>query len=259
MLDLWQSLKQFTPARIALGRAGAALPTTANLQFQLDHARARDAVHLPMDVPALVSGIEALQLSPVLLQSLAGHRQQYLQRPDLGRQLAEVDWQRLAGLKNEAGFDIAIIVGDGLSAAAVNHHALPVLAELLPSLGNAGYSLAPLCIARQARVALADDIGEALGARLSLMLIGERPGLSSPDSLGIYLTYEPERGCHDAQRNCISNIRPDGLSYQQASETCLYLLVAALRKKLSGVELKDDSHRLDEVGSDYIPFLKQAT
>ncbi len=255
----WRSLRAFTDARIASGRAGNGLPTAAHLGFQLDHARARDAVHLPLDVAALQPALQTLGHASVLVNSEAPDRRVYLQRPDLGRRLSPVDEQVLREHASQA--DIAITIADGLSARAVQEHALPLLAELLPALSAEGFSVAPLVIALQGRVAIGDAVGAALAARLSLVLIGERPGLSSPDSLGIYLTYDPRPGKVDAERNCISNIRPpQGLGYAQARDTCLYLCRNALRRGLSGVGLKDDSMTLEQGGADAarIPFLRDA-
>jgi len=266
-IDSWQPLRGYTSARIALGRVGVATSTAVNLQFQLDHARARDAVHQGLNVDALaavctasladIAGNHRQHLLPAIqLSSQAGDRHGYLQRPDLGRQLPELQWQALAERgASQVPIDVVLIVGDGLSSAAVSAHAAPVLAMLIAGLAELGLQLGPLCIASQARVALADDIGEALGASLSVILIGERPGLSSPDSLGMYITYRPKRGCSDAERNCISNIRDAGLSYQQAVDTALYLIRGALLKGFSGTQLKDDSATLTAscLG---VPFLK---
>lgn len=249
----WQNLRQFTRARIALGRAGSALPTSVNLQFQLDHARARDAVHLPLQVEVLKDALQSLHPAILVANSQARSRSEYLQRPDLGRLLAPADRTALAAHCDN--YDIAIIVADGLSARAVQEHSVGVLGLLVPALKQAGLALAPLVIAREGRVAIGDEIGQALGAKLSLVLIGERPGLSSPDSLGIYLTYDPAPGRSDAQRNCISNIRPpEGQGYPQAVDTCLYLCRHALQRQLSGVALKDDSATLEQSPAVHIPF-----
>ena len=256
--DMWLGLRAYTPARIAQGRSGVSLPTAANLQFQLDHARARDAVHLGFNTQRFVQeyGIVFPALAaPLLLKSEAENRAQYLQRPDLGRRLPEAVWQDLRqSLTANQRFDIAIVVADGLSSAAVQAHALSLLQLLVPVLLKHNLSLAPLCVATQARVALGDDIGEALKATLLIMLIGERPGLSSPDSLGMYLTYSPRRGCSDAERNCVSNIRKGGLSYQQACDTTIYLATSALKRAVSGVSLKDESVLVDSNTKQNIPF-----
>ncbi|WP_339675436.1 ethanolamine ammonia-lyase subunit EutC [uncultured Zhongshania sp.] len=258
--DSWHDLQAYTSARIAQGRSGVSLPIAANLKFQLDHARARDAVHTAFNIHSFIDSYLAAYPSaaaPLCVASAAESRGQYLQRPDLGRQLPEAQWQQLRqSLKSECGSDIAVVVADGLSSAAVQRHALPLLALLLPAIATQGFSLAPLCIATQARVALGDDIGEAIKAKLLVMLIGERPGLSSPDSLGMYITYAPQRACTDAQRNCISNIRDGGLSYQQACDTGIYLIATAMKKAQTGVSLKDESMLLDSQTATAIPFFK---
>jgi ethanolamine ammonia-lyase small subunit len=193
--------------------------------FQLDHARARDAVHEALDPGAL-------GLSHILVRSQARDRREFLLRPDLGRRLADPT------VLARGEYDAAIVIADGLSATAVHHHAPGVIAALLPLLE--GWSLAPLVIALQARVALGDEIGAALGARMVAMLIGERPGLTSPDSLGIYLTWDPRRGRNDAERNCISNVRTEGVPYDLAARKLHFLMSESRRRKLSGVELKDE-------------------
>jgi ethanolamine ammonia-lyase small subunit len=225
MADLW--LRGLTQARVGLGRAGAGLPTAALLDFQLAHARARDAVHAALDAPAL-----AAALGGVVVASAAGDRATYLQRPDLGRRpgagaaLVRGDW------------DLAILIGDGLSATAVATHTAPVIAALLPLLP--GWRVAPPVVACQARVALGDDVAVALGALLVLVLIGERPGLSAPDSLGAYLTFAPVRGTPDALRNCVSNIRPPhGLGHGEAAARIAWLLHEARRRGVTGTALKE--------------------
>jgi len=248
----WADLRRLTPARLALGRAGGSLPTAALLRFQLDHARAVDAVHHQLRGDELAA---ALQASPVVgahcpsgparLRSRAGDRPTYLQRPDLGRQLDERSYETLyqARPASDARPDLALVIGDGLSALAVQLHALPFLEAFIATLASddRSWSLAPISIVSQARVAIGDDVGEALGARTVLMLIGERPGLSSPDSMGLYLTWSPRRGRHDAQRNCISNVRDAGLPCAEAARRAHALLCEAFRLQLSGVELKDRS------------------
>jgi ethanolamine ammonia-lyase small subunit len=221
-------LRSFTPARVGIGRTGHSLPTGELLRFQLDHARARDAVYQELD-PA------AIPVEHVLVRSAAPDRATYLRRPDLGRRLAEPSRALLV----RGDYDAALVIADGLSAAAVHHHAAGLLAELVPRL--AGWRLAPLTVALQGRVAIGDEIGESLGARLVVMLIGERPGLSSPDSLGIYLTWAPRRGRTDAERNCISNIRTEGISYGAAARKLLFLMSEARIRELSGVRLKEDA------------------
>lgn len=235
--DPWTHLAAFTPARIALGRAGPSQPTRAVLDFALSHAQARDAVHAPFAADAVAAEIEALGLETVQVDSAAADRATYLRRPDLGRRLSAAARARLAPARG--GCDLALIVADGLSSAAVHAHAAPLIAALLPRLPD--ISLGPVAIARQARVALGDEVGEALGARLALILIGERPGLSSPDSLGAYLTFAPRLGRSDAERNCVSNIRPQGLGYDEAAFKIAWLIGEARRLALTGVTLKDES------------------
>ncbi|MEZ5652226.1 MAG: ethanolamine ammonia-lyase subunit EutC [Burkholderiaceae bacterium] len=239
--DAWQRLRALTPARIALGRAGTGLPTAALLEFQRAHAAARDAVHAPFDAEPVRTALRALGHPTMTVSSRAADRIEYLQRPDLGRRLADADRERLAA-DDPADCDLAIVIGDGLSAIAAATHALPVVQRLLRSLPGHGIRPGPVIIAHQARVALADEIGERLQARQVLILIGERPGLSSPDSLSGYLTWAPQVGRRDAERNCVSNIRPDGgLSYDAAAHTLIYLIREAQRRRLTGVALKDDS------------------
>ncbi|XHS76507.1 ethanolamine ammonia-lyase subunit EutC [Burkholderiaceae bacterium UC74_6] len=242
----WQALRAATPARLALGRAGAGMPTDETLRFGWAHAMARDAVHASLDAEALARLLREQGWAVEHARSQAVDRATYLRRPDLGRQLDAQDARRLCTLRQEAGqiADVCIVIGDGLSALAAERHAAPLLAALRPRLPTT-VRLAPLVIAHQARVALADEIGEALGVQLAVMMIGERPGLSSPDSLGLYLTHRPRRGRSDAQRNCISNVRPEGLGYADAANRLDWLMGEALRRGVSGVELKDES---DPVG-----------
>ncbi len=237
--DLWQDWRAATPARLALGRAGQGMPTDETLRFGWAHAMARDAIHAALDTAALAQALQAEGWDSRTVRSCAGDRATYLRRPDLGRQLDAEDAQRLRA-EAAAGCDLCLVVGDGLSSLAVARHAVPLLAALRTQL-PAGLRLAPVVIATQARVALADEVGEALGAQLAAILIGERPGLSSPDSLGVYLTHGPRRGRHDAQRNCISNVRPQGLSYAAAAFKLAWLVRESLRRGLTGVELKDES------------------
>ncbi|MDM0022762.1 ethanolamine ammonia-lyase subunit EutC [Variovorax saccharolyticus] len=235
----WSDWRRATPARLALGRAGAGMPTDEVLRFGWAHAMARDAIHAALDVPALAAALGDGGWAVAQARSRAPDRTAYLRRPDLGRQLDAGDAQQLrAGSLSPV--DLCIVIGDGLSSLAVARHAAPLLAALREQ-PPPGLALAPVVIATQARVALADEIGEAFGARMSVMLIGERPGLSSPDSLGIYITHTPRRGRHDAERNCISNVRPEGLPYASAAFKLGWLLREALRRGLTGVELKDDS------------------
>lgn len=237
----WTELRRFTSARIALGRAGNSLPTDAVLQFGLAHAQARDAVHQPFEADRVEAGLRLIGLEGVLVQSAAPDRLHYLRRPDLGRRLNAASRQVLAAARTDPAPHLALVVADGLSARAVHDHAAPLLAALLPALEEQGWHLAPVVIAQQSRVALGDEIGELLGAEIVAILIGERPGLSSPDSLGIYLTHAPRVGRMDSERNCISNIRPQGLGYEQAARRLLFLLSEARRLRLTGVRLKDDS------------------
>lgn len=236
----WQHLRQLTPARIALGRAGTSLPTDAQLDFQFAHAQARDAVHLPLDSETLMRELQQHGLNCLRLHSAASDRQIYLQRPDLGRRLNEISATTLDEQANK-GCDLALVIADGLSALAVQRHALPMTLKIVEHCRTEGWSLGPITIVEQGRVAIADEIGERLKARMVVILLGERPGLSSPDSLGLYFTWAPQIGRHDAQRNCISNIRPEGLAYNLAAHRLLYLMREASRRQLSGVQLKDEA------------------
>jgi ethanolamine ammonia-lyase small subunit len=235
----WTALRALTPARIALGRAGDSLPTEEILRFGLAHAQARDAVHAALDAPALATRLQALGLQTLTVTSAAPDRATYLMRPDLGRRLAPESAQLLTGHSTTL-CDLLLVLGDGLSALAVERHAVPLLQQLLATRPP-GWRLGPVVIATQARVALADEVGERLDAPLAAILIGERPGLSSPDSLGIYLTHAPRIGRSDAERNCISNIRPEGLPYPEAARRLWWLCEAARRLGHSGVGLKDGS------------------
>ena len=246
----WRDLRRFTDARIGLGRAGISLPTSEMLAFQLSHAQARDAVNFPLDINAITEQLSKLSAekqlaAPLRLHSQAVDRMTYLQRPDLGRRLDENGRQTLlnftAGQQNTAAkYDLAIVVVDGLSSLAVQKNAYPFINELLAQLGdNSELNIAPFSVVEQGRVAIGDDIGELLNAQVVMVLIGERPGLSSPDSLGLYLTWAPKTGLNDACRNCISNIRPAGLPYCEAARRAVYLLREAKKLKLTGVNLKD--------------------
>lgn len=245
----WRRLREFTDARIGLGRAGVSLPTRQLLEFQLAHARARDAVHLPLDTAQLIQSLGRLsgfgQAAIQLLQSQASDRQLYLQRPDLGRALDESSVRRLTeSAEPSRRCDLALVIIDGLSSRAVQQNAAPFLQALLSELSADSartWQLGPLCVVEQGRVATGDQVGALLGAEAVLVLIGERPGLSSPDSLGLYLTWAPRIGLNDAARNCISNIRPAGLAYSEAAQRVMYLLHEARRLRLSGVRLKDRS------------------
>ncbi|SNC76577.1 Ethanolamine ammonia-lyase light chain [Hymenobacter gelipurpurascens] len=242
--DPWSGLRAFTAARIALGRVGTSVPLQEALAFRLAHAAARDAVYSALEVEKLTTGLAQLSVRVCVVRSQAENRPQYLQRPDLGRRLHPASRELLLG-HSMAPSDVAVILADGLSAAAVQQHALPVLQLLLPKLQAAGFRLAPVVVAEQARVAISDEIGQVLQAQLALILIGERPGLSSPHSLGAYFTYGPRPGLTDEARNCVSNIRPEGLSYALAADKLFFLLQEALRRQLSGVLLKDEMGLLD--------------
>ena len=238
----WQVLRRYTDARIALGRAGNSLPTAAHLAFQWAHAQARDAVHLPLDADGLAASLGALGCPTVLLHSAAPDRATYLQRPDLGRRLDQRSRQRLAAA--QPAFDVALVLADGLSALAVHSHALALVAAIQARLHadtDRPWRLAPVTVVEQGRVAIGDEIGAALQARCVVVLIGERPGLSSPDSLGVYLTWAPRVGLSDASRNCISNIRAAGLSVDAAADKLHWLLTQARLRRLSGVALKDET------------------
>jgi ethanolamine ammonia-lyase small subunit len=238
--DPWDALRGATSARIALGRAGASLPTRAWLDFKSAHAAARDAVRCDFDADRLAAEIGAIGAQVMIVESAAPDQRTFLLRPDLGRQLDERSRYAMQELPAETNYDLAIVVSDGLSALAVHRQARPVLEALLPKLKSDNWRVAPIVVARYGRVALEDEVGQLLGAPLALMLIGERPGLGSPDSLGAYLVYAPRRGNTDANRNCVSNIRPEGLPIASAADTIHYLLNEARRRRLSGVLLKDE-------------------
>jgi ethanolamine ammonia-lyase small subunit len=239
--DPWQTLNQFTAARIALGRAGMSLPTRACLDFQLAHALARDAVNIPLDFAELARRLAANGINALTLQSQAENQRLYLQRPDLGRLLSPSSQECLKNHSVKQA-DVAIIVADGLSSTAIAHHAEPFLNALLPELHNKNYQIPPVCLVQHGRVAVGDTVAEAFAARLCIVLIGERPGLSSPDSMGIYFTYQAQSGLStDADRNCISNIHHNGLSYAQALKKLRFLIAEAEKLQLSGVNLKDET------------------
>ncbi|MGZ0719019.1 ethanolamine ammonia-lyase subunit EutC [Pseudomonas palleroniana] len=239
----WLELRRLTPARIALGRTGTSIPTQAQLDFQFAHAQARDAVHLPFDHAGLSRQLAERGRDSLLLHSAAVDRHMYLQRPDLGRRLSDDSAQQLrdyAGA-HPGGVDLAVVVADGLSALAVHKHTLPFLTRMEEQTCAEGWALSPVILVEQGRVAVADEVGQLLGAKMVVILIGERPGLSSPDSLGLYFTYNPKVGLTDAYRNCISNVRLEGLSYGMAAHRLLYLMKEACRRQLSGVNLKDEA------------------
>ncbi|MYN26625.1 ethanolamine ammonia-lyase subunit EutC [Duganella levis] len=236
----WGALRQFTAARIALGRSGVSQPTAPQLAFQLAHARARDAVHLALDPVALGEALHAASGLPCIsLHSAATDRNTYLQRPDLGRRLDDASRAKLAAAG--ARYDLALVVADGLSALAIEQNAAPLIRALMARLSAEQWRLAPITIVRQGRVAIGDEIAHLLDAQAVVVLIGERPGLSSPDSMGLYLTWAPRPGLTDASRNCISNVRPAGLTCDAAAFKLHYLLSEARRRQLSGVALKDET------------------
>jgi ethanolamine ammonia-lyase small subunit len=228
-----EALRSYTPARIALRSTGVSLATGPLLDFQLAHARARDAVHASIDVRMLCDELRRSGMRAMALESQANDRATYLRRPDLGRALSPDS----AALLTPGEYDVVFVIADGLSALAVERHALPLLRTVLPLIS--GWRVAPVCVVEQGRVAIGDAIGEALHAALSVVLIGERPGLSSPDSLGVYITWEPRRGRKDAERNCISNIREEGLSYAAAAGRLHYYLQESSRLHRTGLGLKD--------------------
>jgi ethanolamine ammonia-lyase small subunit len=235
-----RDLRALTPARVGLGRAGASMPTEALLEFTLDHARARDAVHAAFDVFSIISGLGGLGLQPVQVSSRAQDRKDYLRRPDRGRMLDPPSRHLLA---NDGGgpCQLAIVVGDGLSPSAVNAHAVELVRSLVPRLAADGIEIDRAVVASGARVALGDEIGAIVGARMMVMLIGERPGLSAPDSLGAYLTFAPNPGRTDAERNCVSNIHGSGLGYDEAASRIAWLIREGLARRITGVALKDES------------------
>jgi ethanolamine ammonia-lyase small subunit len=238
--DPWTALRAHTAARIALGRSGASLPTAELLAFGLAHAQARDAVHLAFDTDAVGAAFRAQGAETLVVDSAAVDRATYLRRPDLGRTLASPS-RALLEARAAAPCDVLCVVADGLSARAVHEHAAALHAALRPLLAAASLSIGPVVLARQARVALGDAVGALLGARIVVLLIGERPGLSSPASLGAYLTWAPRPGRSDAERNCVSNIRPEGLQPAQAAAKIAWLVGAAARLGATGVNLKDES------------------
>jgi ethanolamine ammonia-lyase small subunit len=245
--DPWNALTRFTPARIGLGRAGGSIPTKPLLAFQLAHARARDAVQRDLGVDAVEKALTQRGFEVLQLHSAAPDRSTFIQRPDLGRILSR-EAKALLESKAHTGdaFDAAFVVADGLSALAIERHAPALLERIAPKLADADWRVAPVCLVRQGRVAVGDEIGALLPAAMTVMLIGERPGLSSPDSLGVYLTWDPVPGRSNAERNCISNVRPEGLSYAAAAHKLFYLMTEGRRRKVSGVALKEDAPALAE-------------
>ena len=235
----WDELRQFTAARIALGRTGNSLPTKELLKFGLAHAQARDAVHLPFAADSLAAELYEQGFTTLQVHSAAPDRETYLRRPDLGRQLSTESREWLK--QHAQPIELVIVVGDGLSSTAIHRNTVPFLLELRPRLEALGITIGPVVLTKQARVAIGDDVAEALQAKSVAVLIGERPGLSSPDSLGIYLTWAPKVGLLDSERNCISNVRPEGLNYPEAAHKLSWLLAEMFRRQLSGVGLKDES------------------
>jgi len=247
--DEWEKLKQFTDARIALGRAGCSIPTSALLEFQLSHAQAKDAVYKEMDVSCLSEQLQQRQLQSLHIQSNASNKEIYLKRPDLGRQLSNQSRDSLIKeyAKEPQQYDVCIVVGDGLSAQAIEANAIPLIASLSEYIQQENWTLAPIVLATGSRVALGDEVAEIFKTPMLVMLIGERPGLSSPDSMGIYYTWNAHTGCLDSKRNCISNIRPAGLSIPVATQRLMALMKKSKQIGMSGVNLKDE-HQLLNIG-----------
>lgn len=240
MTDSWIALRRFTQARIALGRAGHAVPTRVLLDFQLAHAEARDAVHFPWDIDAFAGQVRDIAAEVLILDTPVRSRDEYLRRPDLGRVLTEESRVRLRNV-NAGETDVALIVTNGLSSTAVERHGMPLLQAIMNGYRKRQFRIAPVSLAANGRVALSDDVGSIIGARVAVIIVGERPGLSAADSLGIYLTFAPKPGNTDAERNCISNIHPpEGLGNEAAAAKLLYLTEEAMRLGISGVALKDE-------------------
>jgi ethanolamine ammonia-lyase small subunit len=236
-LDDWHILKKYTNARIALGRSGNSLPTNKVLEFRMAHALAKDAISTELDVLNIVEDAKNLSLKSILVQSQISNGIDYLKNPNLGRLLNEISIKKLKDLPRQKT-TLSIIIADGLSAEAVNLHAIKLLEHLIPILKFK--TISPIIIVKYGRVAISDEIGEILNSSIALILIGERPGLSSPTSMGAYITYNPKKGNTDEKRNCVSNIQCEGLSNEFAAMKLAYLIDEMLIKKLSGVDLKDD-------------------
>ena len=248
MKDSWFELRRFTQARIAQGRAGCATPTSAQLDFQLAHAMARDAVLQPWQTKPIITALTLQGWESLELTTAIDNRQHYLQRPDLGRCLDQFSRELLKS-RCSPSIDVALIISNGLSSAAVDSHGLSLVEAILPTYRKYNISVGPICLVPNARVAVADEIGALLDAKVSVIVVGERPGLSAADSLGIYLTYAPCQDNTDANRNCISNIRPPfGLDYQPAADKLAYLTQQALQRQISGVALKDDMPKSGYLG-----------
>jgi ethanolamine ammonia-lyase small subunit len=247
--DPWEELRQFTDARIALGRCGVSLPLASVLNLRMAHAQARDAVHLPLDMDFLVRELTALGVQSLPLQSAALDRSTYLTRPDLGRTLDDSSRTLLRERGGQEGHDLVLVAGDGLSSRAISENCVPFVRRFKELSGRfSELRLGPVCLVRNCRVATGDEIGELLGATMVVMLIGERPGLSSPNSMGVYLTYGPKVGTSDEARNCISNVREGGLPIEEGVRKLAYLIEEALRLETTGVGLKD------RMQAGYLPF-----
>lgn len=241
MSDRWSDLRALTQARIALGHAGHALPTGALLDFQLAHASARDAVHKPWDIEAFAEGVRALGLRPLALATPVTDRAEYLKRPDLGQTL-DRESERKLRLQPPEAMDVAVVVTNGLSSTALDRHGLPLLQAIASACCVSGLRLGPVCLVANGRVAVSDPVGAALDARAAVIIVGERPGLSADDSLGLYFTYAPCPGRSNAERNCVSNVRPPaGMDYHEAASKLIYLTRESFRLGLSGVALKDET------------------
>jgi ethanolamine ammonia-lyase small subunit len=240
----WETLHRFTQARIGLGRSGHGVPTSEHLKFQLDHARARDAVHWSWDLESFQKKLKKEKLPSFVLKTPAQTRTEYLARPDLGRKLSSESEKTLRS-KFRKSYNIALLLSNGLSSSAIETHGLPFLKILMKELHESGFKASPIFLADNSRVALSDAVGAAVNAKMVVMLVGERPGLTSSDSLAMYLTYAPKVGNTDANRNCVSNIRPpEGLDYKNAVRKTLFLINESFRRKLSGVQLKDETELL---------------
>lgn len=244
--DPWASLRTHTDARIGLGRCGTSLPLHESLAFKLAHARARDAVHTPMDCDKIHTELKQKGYPPLLLGSKAENRAEYLTRPDKGRQLSSESAQSIDGI--QSNYDLSLVICDGLSSQAIHTSAVKVVTSFLDLVLQTDLTIAPLTLVTNGRVAIGDDIGHRLGARMVVVLIGERPGLSSPDSLGVYITINPRPGTTDESRNCISNIRPGGMTIEEGVRKISYLVEYGLQLGKTGIELKD------MMGSEYLPL-----
>jgi ethanolamine ammonia-lyase small subunit len=242
----WCKLRRYTDARIGLGRAGISQTTNTHLQFQLDHANARDAIHIPLDTDLIVEDLLRLGISSVVLNSRAENRTVYLQRPDLGRRLDSISVETIKSCKTQLSdsVDAIIVIADGLSSTAVHRHSIKLAEKIRKGFVAQKMRVSPICIVDQGRVAIGDEIGQLFNAQLIVMIIGERPGLSAPDSLGIYYTFMPKLGLTDVNRNCISNVRPAGMSIEIATNKLFWLINESLKRRISGVNLKDESTQL---------------